>query len=308
MIRAVTHEELARDFQWIDMRPLSPYFSDMEMLGCYAEDEVSLLALLAFVRCTQGFEILGIYSRESCGIEEAFRALLSALAAMSRESGLPASIKFFDTRPDCGALCKAASESGFVRFSGLYFAYTFLDGATRLRWEDFMGRKGKFFLRLAEKGYENKTLADIPAADRLLLCDAIKKEFNYDIDGAGSKVPLDEKNCFFAFRGGELTAFCAVRRASPTQLIFDFGAAKKRERRSGAFMLPLCSFISGNFVQNAQTVVYLFHEDNVEMLNLARGTLRVVIDSVKYKMNYCYVPDGNFHPPGGFDGRARETW
>jgi hypothetical protein len=308
MIRTVTHEELARDFQWVDIRPLSPYFSDMEMLGCCAEDGVSPLALLAFVRGPRGFEILGIYSRESGGIEEAFRALLRALAAMSRENGLLASIKFFDNRPDCGALCKAASESGFVRLPGLYYASSFLDGAMKLRWEDLMRKKEKFFLRLAEKGYQNKTLADIPADDRPLFCDAIKKEFNYNIGGAGLKMPLDEKNCFFAFRGGELAAFCVVRRASPTQLIFDFGAAKKRERRSGAFMLPLCAFISGNFVWNAQTVVYLFHEDNVEMLNLARSTLRVVIDSVKYKMNYCYMPDENFNLPGGFDGRARGTW
>ena len=271
--------------------------SGAEMLGYCTGEGATPVAWLTYIRHSNGFELLEIAACEREDVEEAFRALLGAMVTMSRESALPASIKFFEERPDREALCKAATAAGFVRLSGLYYASSFADVAMGLRWEAFMKKEERFFRRLVEKGYVNKPLTDIPEADRTTLYAHIKEEYNYNVHEAGQRTPADEENCFFTYRGDRLAAFCVVLRASPTQLIFDFGGAFESERRGGAFLLPLCAFISKLFAYDeTQTIVYLFHEDNVEMLNLARNTLRIVIDSVKYKMNYYHAPRESLHP------------
>jgi hypothetical protein len=168
------------------------------------------------------------------------------------------------------------------------------DDEVRCLGEDFKIRKRKFFERLAAKGYRNVPLSEISAARREELYSEIKKEYGYDPASASIRAPADEENCFFTFRGSRLSAFCFGLRPSPTQMIFDFGGASAGEKYSGAFLMPLSAYITKTYsYPSEQTVVYLFHEDNMEMINLANHTLSGVIRSTRYKANYVCYPRGS---------------
>jgi hypothetical protein len=210
---------------------------------------------------------------------------------------VPVSLRFFEDRPDCETLRRAARGSGFVRLPGLYCAKSLADAALGRRWEAFKERRRRFFERLAAKGYENIPLTDIGVSERAELFGGIKNEYNYDAEGASRsrKIMADEENCFFTFRASRLAAFCFVLRPSPTQMIFDFGGASVREKNSGVFLMPLSAFISKTYkYPMTQTIMYLFHENNAEMLNLAKRSISIVIDSTRYKANYYYSPSGNY--------------
>jgi hypothetical protein len=296
MIKKVTRERFASEFQRIELEldVLNPYFSDAEAIAFSEDAEAEAAAAALFVRHARSFDVREIRDSRREGHYGHYKALLDALVSMANERNAAISLRFFEERPDCAALCGAALDAGFARLPGLCSAVSYADEALGRRWEDFKKRRSRFFERLIAKGCKNVPLTDIGGADRRALYDGIRKEYNYDAEAASRRVPADEENCFFTFRASRLAAFCFVLRASPTQMIFDFGGASEREKNSGVFLMPLSAFISRIYTYPAvQTAIYLFHENNTEMLNLAHRTLSIVIDSVKLKANYFYFPFGN---------------
>ncbi|MDR2780043.1 MAG: hypothetical protein LBB28_02850 [Synergistaceae bacterium] len=293
MILDIPLEKAIADFPELGFYAESSYFQDAQAVAFCESDGAKALALAIFRRSDRGCDILDIRDIRPEGDDKRCGELLGALVSRAREFGLSISLRFFEERPDYETLCRAASGAGFIKLPGLYSAISHADEAMGKRWEDFKKKRGRFFERLAAKGYRNIPLTDITASERAAIYGEIKKEYNYDAEAAARKIPADEENCFFAFRASHLAAFCFVLRPSPTQMIFDFGGADRRERHRGVFLMPLSAFISKTYrYPETQTIIYLFHENNAEMVNLARHTLSVVIDSAKYKANFFYSPQG----------------
>ncbi|MDR1515759.1 MAG: hypothetical protein LBS45_08690 [Synergistaceae bacterium] len=293
MILDVPLEKATADFPGLGLYAESAYFPDTQAVAFCESDGAKPLSLAVFRRSDQGWDVLDIRDIRPEGDDKRYGELLGALIFRAKKLCLPISLRFFEDRRDYETLCRAASCAGFVKFPGLYSAISHADEAMGNRWEDFKKKRGRFFERLAAKGYRNIPLTDIAASDRAAIYSGIKKEYNYDAEAAARQIPADEENCFFAFRASRLAAFCFVLRPSPTQMIFDFGGANHRERYSGVFLMPLSAFISKTYrYPETQTIIYLFHENNAEMVNLARHTLSIVIDSTKYKANFFYSPRG----------------
>lgn len=299
MIKEISRERIMRDILWVAIDVSKPFFADLEALASCDGATGSPSALALFRRHEGAFDVTEMCCARLEGCYGFYRELLAEMISMAKNRDIPVSLRFFNDRPDYETLRRAADSVGFKRLPGLYLATSYSDaeGLGR-RWEAFKERRKRFFERLTAKGYRNIPLTEINASDRAALFAHIKREYNYDPEAAARLTPADEENCLFTFRASRLAAFCFVLRPSPTQMVFDFGGVSPDEKNSGAFLMPLSEYITRTYgYPTAQTIVYLFHENNVEMLNMANRTLSIIIDSTRYKANYFY-PSSNVRPFG----------